>query len=78
MYFYKIEAKVINTDEETEKDDRWERRKFFRSRYTLHDQEDKEGTIFISSLYEGSLVLGAIARNPRWLDKHMAGFLAAT
>jgi len=79
MYFYKIEAQIdANADDENTKDDNWEQRRFFRSVYTLHDQDDKEGTIIISSLHEEKLILGAIARNPDWLDKHMEAFLTAT
>ena len=62
MYFYKIEARMTNAREETAEDYGLEERRFFRSRYTLHDQDDKEGTIIISSLHEYQLILGAIAR----------------
>jgi hypothetical protein len=78
MYFYKIEARMTNSREETTEDYGLEGRRFYRSRYTLHDQDDKEGTIIISSLHEDQLILGAIARNPDWLEKHLAGFFAAT
>ena len=78
MYFYKIEAQVTNAEEHHTNEENLEQRRFFRSVYTLQDQKDKEGTIIISSLHEGKIVLGAIARTRDWLSKNMADFFMAT
>jgi len=79
MFFYRIEATVNNLDlSETENEG--ENEKKLRVRYQpFHRQEDKNGTIFPSTIIDNKKVLlGAVARDAQWLDNNFDNFQAAS
>jgi len=81
MFFYKIEAKITDPSliviEGNE--DYGFSKKINVIPQSLHNQRDKNGTLFVSSLVgDDKVLMGAIARNSDWLDKNFKGFLIAS
>jgi AAA+ superfamily predicted ATPase len=75
MYFYKIDARMTNVDEKVTQEERYA--KILQTRLTMFYQNSKDGTIFIVSMSDNRLTMGAIARNADWLNKNIPCFLAA-
>ena len=81
MYFYRIEARVTSLEISAEQDDEYQRHaKALRIKHqSIHRQNDKNGTIFVSSVAkDNKIIMGAIARDSVWLKNNYKGFQVAS
>ena len=76
MFFYKIDAQIINVDDTAVQDETDNYAKSIQAKLLTFYQNASDGTIFISSICGNRLALGAIAKDTSWLEENMENFLA--